>query len=238
MKVINYLLKMPIWFVIQVFQLFGRKDIIESKRWIDGGRAIILGAVFPLCRVFRFNGFLLFIPHEKSVVNFLKKLTGKVFIDVGANIGVYTSLLSKNFKVIYAVEPHPEDARILRVKLPNCHNVVVVEKALANTNGTAFFSYRSQSLEHFRNEKKIMVETMTLSNFLQTYSIKEADLVKVDVEGAEWKVLEGAEAVLGKIKSWVIKLHDIGRKNDLEMWFQKNGYKFQWLDYNHIYAER
>ena len=73
---------------------------------------------------------------------------------------------------------------------------------------------------------------------------EEVDLIKVDVEGAEWQVLRGAEPIIRKIKSWLVEIHF---RNDLEMkevtqkmeaWLIQRGYKTQWIDDKHIYARK
>jgi hypothetical protein len=66
-------------------------------------------------------------------------------------------------------------------------------------------------------------------------------LVKLDVEGAEWLVLEGAEDIMPNIRQWVIELHDRGRKAQLEEYMQRHGYTCKWLDQNrfpHAYFSR
>ena len=86
-------------------------------------------------------------------------------------------------------------------------------------------------------------ETVTLASFFPN---TEIDLIKADVEGEEWKVLEGAEPILERIKSWVVELRDSGRKEELEDWFVSRGYSVRWLDFafrgsqtaNHICAWR
>jgi len=65
-----------------------------------------------------------------------------------------------------------------------------------------------------------------------------ADLVKVDVEGAEWEVLNGAKNVMSKIRSWLIELHDTTRKNELKDLLKSSGYNVRWVDRNHIFAWR
>jgi hypothetical protein len=79
------------------------------------------------------------------------------------------------------------------------------------------------------------VQTRKLSTIIKD---EQVDLIKVDVEGAEWSVLKGAEESLDRIKSWVIELHDVSRKKELEKWFKDRGYLFKWLDDIHIYAYR
>ena len=64
------------------------------------------------------------------------------------------------------------------------------------------------------------------------------DLIKVDVEGAEWQVLDGTRKVMPRIKSWIIEIHDINRKQELEDRLSLEGYVTKWLDEKHIYAWR
>jgi hypothetical protein len=67
---------------------------------------------------------------------------------------------------------------------------------------------------------------------------RSAELVKIDVEGAEFLVLKGAEASLSakKIESIVIELHDRKRQKELEEILTKYDYRFRWLDGDHILA--
>ena len=74
-----------------------------------------------------------------------------------------------------------------------------------------------------------------------------ADLIKVDVEGAEILVLEGAKGVLSNVKQWIVEVHDIEnvlippseeRKLLFQSFFEENGYTTRWLDVRHIYAYR
>lgn len=68
---------------------------------------------------------------------------------------------------------------------------------------------------------------------------EEVDLVKVDVEGAEWLVLEGAEAIMPRIRRWVIELHEPSRKAELEHRMRQHGYnKNSWLDSAHLASQR
>jgi len=176
-----------------------------------------------------------FALHEKPVSLFLKTIKGHVFVDVGANYGYYSILLHGNFEKIYAFEPIPSIFKELESKLEKFDDVECVRKAVSNVDG--------QSVELAYHGSHGFAETVTLASFFPN---TEIDLIKVDVEGAEWKVLEGAEPILERIKSWVVELHDPSRKEELENWFVSRGYSARWLDFafrgsrtaNHIYAWR
>ena len=178
---------------------------------------------------------VLFAMHEKPVSSFLKSVGGQVFVDVGANYGYYSMLLRGNFRKIYAFEPIWSIFKELESNLDKFDNAECIRKAVSNVNG--------QLVELSYHGDHGSAETVTLTSFFPKTKI---DLIKVDAEGEEWKVLEGAEQILERIKSWVVELHDPNRKEELESWFVSRGYSVRWLDFaskgsrtaNHIYAWR
>jgi len=191
--------------------------------------------------------------HERKVSEALSKIKGQIFVDVGANVGYYPLFLSQNFKKIYAFEPFKKSFRKLCRNLyeHDIRNAKAIMKAVSDTDGeellvqTDYGPYhRLVSGKQLPRAPKLVssipVETVTLATFFPNTII---DLIKVDVEGAEWRVLKGAEPILKNIKRWVIELHDPKQKRKLEEWFFSHGYSFRWLDFkgktaNHIYAWR
>ena len=192
--------------------------------------------------------------HEPAVSSFLENKKGSLFIDIGANIGYYSFLLHNNFDMILAVEPHPKNIGIIEgVKEKYGYNKVTsLSVAVSNRDGKAklyfgrhcgghsllnVFPYSPQEHRHTIRKLKstfFTVQAVTLNTLLQT--IESVDLVKVDVEGAEWKVLGGANEVMQKIKSWLIELHDLTRKTELEDLMKSFDYKVKWVDFRHLYA--
>lgn len=186
---------------------------------------------------------------EGEVSSLLIRKKGRLFIDVGAAFGYYSFLLQDNFNGVLAIEPHPKNVRIIeRVKERNNYSKVkVLQGAISDENGTAklYLSYRaldglgghslsSRAIYVSSPLKYIKVSTVTLDSLLRT-SIG-ADLIKVDVEGAEWRVLNGAKKVMDKIKSWLIELHESTRKTELEELLTSFSYMVRWVDDTHIYA--
>ena len=55
-----------------------------------------------------------YFRHEPEVSSLLTTLHGRVFIDIGANVGYYSFLLHDNFDKIIAVEPHPKNVQLIR----------------------------------------------------------------------------------------------------------------------------
>lgn len=189
--------------------------------------------------------------YEQKVSSFIIKKKGSVFVDIGANVGYYSFLLCDNFETILAVEPHPNNIRILET-LKSRHNyskVKVCPFAIgdkdnarvklyigAQCGGHSLLTYNSLLPYNGQNRKYIETRLVTLHTLLKDYP--KVDLIKVDVEGAEWFVLKGAEPFLDKIQSWIIELHNWKKRKELEEWFRSRNYTYRWLDVNHIYAER
>lgn len=185
--------------------------------------------------------------HERQVSQFLARLEGEVFVDVGAYLGYYSLMLHNNFRRVFAFEPSPANLKLLRqnVYRSRAWNINCIGMAVSDRDGSSILHLSSNSLSWNSLTfspalpHSIRVETCTLSTFFKDEP--QIDVVKVDVEGAEWMVLKGAEMILQRIKSWVVELHDLKKKKEIEIWFNSRGYCCKWLDWQfwpHIYAYR
>jgi len=125
---------------------------------------------------------------------------GGVFVDIGANAGIYTlnacKCLGKDGKVL-AIEPNP--TVLNRLKFNSAINkfnemIITEQAAVSNAPGTMSLSIDptnlgGSSIALERSEKKIPVNCDLLLNILKKYNIKKIDGLKVDIEGAEDKAL-------------------------------------------------
>jgi len=137
---------------------------------------------------------------------------GAVFVDVGANVGYYTLVASKLVGAVgrvYAIEPVPSTATLLRVnvKLNGCNNVVVYEVAAWSTRGSLTLKIPASMYgcaSAVRGGASIVVDASTLDDTLRDET--SIDLIKIDVEGAELEVLRGAQNVLRRTRYVVLEL--------------------------------
>jgi len=180
--------------------------------------------------------------HEPEVSRFLSKTHGALFVDVGANLGRYTIMLSSNYKRIIAIEPEPSNMKHLKRNLlqAGINNVDPLQIAISDREGYVKLYLARHSGGHTIKKgyynKYIKVKASTLNSILKNEP--HIDLIKVDVEGAEWQVLKGSQKIMPKIKSWMIEIHDKNRKHELEKLLSSKGYCTRWLDEKHIYAWR
>jgi len=145
---------------------------------------------------------------------------GETLVDLGANVGYYTLKLSplvgNNGKII-AIEADPESCEILK---KNCilnkfsniriHNIAITEKkgqvrlykSDIHSGTNSIFSNKGRSDTNY-----ITIPSTTLNDLLdESYPV--IDWMKIDVEGAELKVLKGCKKTLEKTKKIIIELHE------------------------------
>jgi FkbM family methyltransferase len=152
---------------------------------------------------------------EKTESNFITKnlKKGDVFIDVGANIGYFSLLASTcDPAKILAVEPLPHTFNMLNMNIEYNNlqdKIQTCNIGLASQPGTAEFTSSLGPKNHIKyktnniheKEPTVRIELDTLDNILNSSnSITKVDLIKVDIEGAEYDFLLGAENTISKHK--------------------------------------
>lgn len=128
---------------------------------------------------------------------------GGDFVDVGAHIGIYTvaaALTLRGRGRVLAFEPNPAARLQLEenLRLNDCDNVIVSGRAVADGVGETFLhvpdtpdpSFSSLERGRFTEGERVRVETTTLDREIESVGMRPA-VVKVDVEGAELRVLAG-----------------------------------------------
>lgn len=131
------------------------------------------------------------------------------FIDVGANVGMYTLSLAEYFEHVAAFEPHPVTRKVLElnVAINGLKNVSVSPFALSNRSGSAILEDNlnntgAATLEGNGGSSNIYtVETRVASTAITEMSNDHPiSLIKIDVEGHELKVIEGLKGILASQK--------------------------------------
>ncbi len=142
--------------------------------------------------------------YEKQVI-FSKSVSPKSTVfDIGGNVGFYTLLASKRVGPdgkVFVFEPLPRNLIYLRkhLQLNNINNVIVIEAALSDKNGFAFFGAGPHGeMAHIASSGQLQVETWTLDHLLELGQIQLPDCIKMDIEGAEFDALRGAKSLLSK----------------------------------------
>ncbi len=154
---------------------------------------------------------------------------GDVMLDVGANIGVYAISAAVRGATVVAFEPTPRAAEALRqsVRLNRVTSMVWVhEVAVANFDGTANFSTSLDVTAHLILDPSVgrPIEVKRLDTFLQEHPVRRPiTLLKVDVEGFDAEVLEGARRMLDEDQPCII-VEVWGGGIQVRAWLEERGY--------------
>ena len=129
---------------------------------------------------------------------------GMTVLDLGANFGFYTlRALRKGCRVV-SYEPTPQTCALLRQNInangfANCGRSIVVEAAVSDMCGiTEFYENPNMcgynSIYSMEGQHLIQVPTVTLDS--QIEEIGRVDVIKMDIEGAEYRALLGMRRLL------------------------------------------
>ena len=153
---------------------------------------------------------------------------GDHVLDLGSNLGIFATMMATRVGTggrVVAFEPSARIASDLRrvLTLNELGHVTVVEAAVSNQNGVA--SFRDVKEADVRRESShlsdpardrvvgalaqdiTVVKTVVLDDFVATHDLRPA-LIKIDVEGAEFLVLEGArQTIRACCPKLVIEIH-------------------------------
>jgi len=133
---------------------------------------------------------------------------GDLFLDVGANIGIHSLIAAYHGARVHAFEPVPRLAKRLKINAAINRlesRITLFEFALSNKEGEAAFYVASRKDDGSHSLIKgvpatsietIIVKTTTLDHHLEKFGRITPALIKIDVEGAESLVLDGANITL------------------------------------------
>ena len=155
--------------------------------------------------------------NDVAILNFLLH-PGSTFVDIGANVGWYTVLVSKikkNQCNIVAFEPSEDKCQLLR---ENCYlneiaNVTILAQAVSDHDGVVDFylnpencgdhsvsplTYQRCFVPDHRLADPITVPCITLDSYFDDDSFSQVGLIKMDIQGHEPRALYGCMQRLQK----------------------------------------
>lgn len=202
---------------------------------------------------------------DKLEIDFLKETLkpSMIVLDIGANIGFYTEIISKlvgpNGKV-HAFEPDSLNFQRLQAKLVACNNVDLVQKAVSiNSENLKIYTSKVLNVDHRTYEVEdydevIEIPATSIDDYLGDN--KQVDFIKMDIQGAEYYALKGMKSTilsnpnviilmefwpfgLGLAKSSARALLDLIQEYGLKMFlFTENGLAELNADNIHLYEHK
>jgi FkbM family methyltransferase len=156
--------------------------------------------IYALC----YRGFKAYADHAER--KFLRRTLspGDVAVDVGANIGIYTQLLSRwvgPTGLVHSFEPSPENFGRLQFATRKLANVRLSQSAVGESSRrTALYVSDKLNVDHRAyppegdSRPTVPIEMIALDDYFKTG--ERVDLIKMDIQGYELHALRGASRVL------------------------------------------
>lgn len=173
---------------------------------------------------------------------------GDIVVDCGAYIGIFSlyasKIVGKEGKVI-TFEPEEGNHKKLlnNIKLNNLDNIIPIKKGIWNKSSILKFNSgadgSSSLFFEYNRQGKTSIPVVSLDNELKKRGIKRIDFIKMDIEGAEIKAIEGAKNILkdNNVSLAIASYHIInGEKTylNLEKMLSTIGYKTETLFPEHL----
>jgi FkbM family methyltransferase len=137
--------------------------------------------------------------HREHSLSFVKHF--RTAIDVGAHVGFWSKSLADRFNKLYAWEPIQEHRDCWK-KNVTAKNATIFFSALSNVQGYSTIKLPGITTANAKlngiSEEKINSTDVTLSTLDSYINLQDIDYIKIDVEGYELKVIEGARQTILK----------------------------------------
>jgi len=157
-------------------------------------------------------------------------LENQTIVDGGAHHGAYSVLFAlgsnKSCKLV-AVDPYPSNCELIEKNLSlNGATARIEQCAIHNKNAMVHFMDRSNG--QITEKGGILVAAHTLRQLAP-----DAEIVKLDIEGAEYWVIPETIDALNRAHTWIIEIHPAGRvhPDKLIKLFLKRGYEIMYVNH-------
>lgn len=162
-------------------------------------------------------------------------------IDVGGHLGFFSLMagLLNSDVPIYTFEPHAGNFELLKENLKQNHikNVTAKQTAVSDEVGDIQLQISKEDLNHSTvhaiepTGETQTVHATTLERIFQKNRIEKCDLLKLDCEGSEFKIIQNSpKELFKKIDTIFLEYHDwagTGNHNELKNFLESVGYKVQ-----------
>ena len=162
-------------------------------------------------------------------IELLKNLSNKTtwFVDIGANIGTHTIPMSYHVDRVIAFEPDDANFDLLS---KNVAGLCAIRKNVTATKMAIGDTLQEVNTQFDFGKTKIVQGTGIKSAPLDILGLPKVDLVKIDVEGQELKVLVGMRNILIKYKpDMLIEMQDETTYNETFDFLESCNYKAYWF---------
>lgn len=173
-----------------------------------------------------------------------------IIVDLGAGIGGELHFYDERMQSkghIYAIEASPDSYHKLNklVQKNQLQNVSTYNLAITATNGSVWIeetdAYKANQINSRQSGKE--VPGLTLDDFVAKEGIKQIDLFKVNIEGAEEQIIKGMDASVNIIQNFAISCHDFlfeeetNIRETVKTYFQSKGFEVTEINTGNKYID-
>lgn len=163
-------------------------------------------------------------------------------IDAGASIGLFTQyILNRGARYVAAIECDERGIKALLSNFLDNKNVTVIGEALSGQQGEATLYWKEDNplistldiqyseFSTFNNPETKTVQTTTLQSIYNTLGWNKIDLLKLDIEGEEWNVIDSTSNTIFELTDKILlEFHNSeGRLPKVISRFNSLGFKSQ-----------
>lgn len=167
---------------------------------------------------------------------------GDTVIDCGAHIGSFTRLALANKANVIAIEPADNNFELLKINTEGQKNLKLINALLWTGKEVAFKVDLKRGELNKIDGDGVMQPSVRLDDLITKFKIEKIDLLKMDIEGAEYEVLYNFKHL--KIVEQLTMEWHYGSSNlaKLILFLEKNGLTIVWLggngDWGKLQAKR
>ncbi|CAL6330974.1 unnamed protein product [Bathycoccus prasinos] len=177
-----------------------------------------------------------FHDKEPGTINWIKSFNSdETFVDIGANIGIYSIFAAKYVNTVIAIEPHLGNVYhlLLNIVENRLCNILPLSIGLSKETGFVHFEYRNTNPAVSQSQLRIednhhdvsygevsersaykdleLKFAASMDDLIKSKIIESPEHIKIDVDGIEFQILQGMKGVLrsGRIISLLIETEDV-----------------------------
>jgi len=184
----------------------------------------------------------------KNLYGFKTENSHPVIIDCGAHVGLATIFFASRYpqSQIHAFEADPNIHALLQANIQslNLTNVTSYAKAVWTHNNGVRFRLSGDDSGHINQTDGTSIPSIRLRDYLEKF--EQIDMLKLDVEGSEYEVLEDCLPVLGRVQRMIVEIHRLSNEKkslaDLLKNVEKSGFEYvlsdlhsaSWTQLDHV----
>jgi FkbM family methyltransferase len=175
------------------------------------------------------------LAHDEWLLPKIKPYLKRHAIDIGAHIGSHSIFYCEHSEFVTAFEPHPIAFECLTHNLRKFRNITLHNLAMSDQEGTVSMAECPGNLGASQTVDGGEITCITLDSM----KINDVDFVKIDAEGDEIRILNGAAETLSRFRPvMLIELNEYAMASrgltgdDLVACIESHGYQSRIIDSN------